>query len=77
MLSTVIKDKIKMAMPDAEVQVETLDEVHFSVVVASEAFVGLSMLKQHKKVLDLFADELADNSIHALSVKTIVSDKSL
>ncbi len=59
-------------MPDAEVQVQTFDEVHFTVTVASKSFAGLSVLKQHKKVMDLFATELADNSIHALSVKTIV-----
>lgn len=73
MLSTFISDKIKAAMPDAEVQVETLDEVHFFVVVTSTAFAGLTMIKQHKKVLDLFEKELADNSIHALSVKTIIA----
>ncbi len=74
MLSNLIIDKIKTQLPDADVQVETPDEVHFSVAVTSAAFQGLTMLKQHKLVMDLFRAELADNSIHALSVKTKVAE---
>ncbi len=39
------------------------------VTVVSDAFEGKPLLKRHRAVNELFAEELASNEIHALTVK--------
>lgn len=48
---------------------------HIRAIVVSPEFQGLPLLKQHKKVLDLFADEINSNEVHALSVKTMTPEQ--
>ena len=67
-----VKSRIEAAIPGAEVDVETADEVHFSAVVRASAFDGLSRVQQHRLVYDVFAGELG-GAIHALALKTEVS----
>lgn len=43
---------------------------HFTLIVVSDAFLGLSHLKKHRIVLDLFKEEIASKEVHALSLKT-------
>ena len=64
-----LKTRIEAAIPGAEAEVQSPDEVHFSARVVSERFAGLSRIAQHKLVLDVFEGELG-SSIHALSIKT-------
>lgn len=45
-------------------------ESHFTVVVVSDAFDGLSRVARQRLVYDLLAEELADR-VHALSLKTL------
>lgn len=44
---------------------------HIRAIVVSPQFEGLSLLKQHKLVLDLFEKEIGTNEVHALTVKTL------
>jgi stress-induced morphogen len=45
-------------------------ESHFSVVVVSQQFDGLSILERHRAVNATLADELADGGgVHALAIK--------
>lgn len=39
------------------------------ITVVSPTFEGKPLLKRHRAVNDLFADELASNDIHALTIK--------
>ena len=64
-----LKARIEAAITDADAEVESPDDVHFSARVSSPAFAGLSRLEQHKMVYDIFDGELG-GSIHALSLKT-------
>lgn len=43
-------------------------------VVVSEKFEGLPLIKQHQLVNTILADELA-NKIHALAIKTMTPEK--
>jgi len=67
-----VKTRIEAAIPGAEADVQTADEVHFSATVRANAFDGLSRVAQHRMVMDVFGDELG-GSIHALALKTEVS----
>jgi stress-induced morphogen len=66
-----VKSRIEAAIPGAEAEVESADEVHFSATVRSSAFDGLSRVAQHRLVYDVFDGELG-GSIHALALKTEV-----
>ncbi|MFP5361123.1 MAG: BolA/IbaG family iron-sulfur metabolism protein [Thermoleophilia bacterium] len=64
-----VKNRIEAAIPGAEAEVQTPDEVHFSARVRAGAFAGLSRVQQHRLVMDVFDGELG-GSIHALELKT-------
>jgi stress-induced morphogen len=66
-----VKTRIEAAIPGAEANVESADDVHFSATVRATAFDGLSRVQQHRLVMDVFSDELG-GSIHALALKTEV-----
>ena len=67
-----VKTRIETAIPGAQAEVETADEVHFSALVRAPSFDGLSRVQQHRLVMDVFAGELG-GAIHALALKTEVS----
>ena len=67
-----VKNRIEAAIPGAQAEVQTPDEVHFSARVRAGAFEGLSRVQQHRLVMDVFDGELG-GSIHALELKTEVS----
>lgn len=66
-----VKSRIEAGIPGAAAEVQTYDEVHFDVMVRAGAFQGLSRVKQHRLVMDIFAGELG-GAIHALALKTEV-----
>jgi stress-induced morphogen len=67
-----VKTRIEAAIPGAEVDVQSADDVHFSAHVRASAFDGLSRVQQHRLVYDVFEGELG-GAIHALALKTEVS----
>lgn len=70
-----IQNKIADALTVVHCDVESADNVHFYVTVVSPDFIDLSKIKQHKLVKDLFTEQFADESIHAMSLKTITPEK--
>jgi stress-induced morphogen len=66
-----VKRRIETGIPGAAAEVRTHDEVHFDVVVRAGAFEGLTRVKQHRLVMDIFEGELG-GAIHALALKTEV-----
>ena len=50
-------------------------ESHFSVVVVSDAFTGLSRVERQRRVYGILAEELADR-VHALSLRTLTPDEA-
>jgi acid stress-induced BolA-like protein IbaG/YrbA len=70
-----IKSMIEAGIPGAEVQVSdnrgTGD--HFSAVVISTAFEGLSLVEQHQMVYQSLKEHLT-REIHALQLKTMTKN---
>lgn len=63
---------LKDAIPDAQVEVidTTGTKDHFQVQVVSKAFEGKSLVDQHQMVMQPLRSQIADDSIHAISIKT-------
>lgn len=70
-----IKASIEAAINTDVVIAESEDNVHFYVTVVSPAFEGLTKMKQHKMIMDIFHDAIAQEMIHALSLKTFTPTK--
>ncbi len=68
-----IKDielKIQQGIPDSRVEVVG-EEAHYGALVVSPAFEGKSRIEQHQMVYALLRDEMANQSVHALSLRTL------
>ena len=63
---------IKAALPDAEVELTDLagDDDHWSAVVTSAAFDGLTKLKQHQLVYKALGQHMG-GALHALQLQTL------
>ena len=66
-----IESLIKAALPDASVEIKDLagDGDHYSAVVVSEAFRGLSRVKQHQIVYAALKGRMG-GELHALALQT-------
>ena len=75
---TQIKDRIKGALPDAEVEVRDTTGTgdHFEARVVSQTFAGKSMIQQHQAVYAPLADWLKTGELHALQLKTSSPDQA-
>ena len=70
-----IEALIKSALPDANVTVEDLagDGDHYAATVVSEAFRGLSRVKQHQLVYAALQGRMG-GALHALALQTSAPD---
>jgi stress-induced morphogen len=68
-----MKQRIEAAIPGARAEVEdyTGSGDHFRATVTAQAFAGLSRVEQHRRVYEVFAEEIG-GPIHALALKTQV-----
>ena len=57
-----------------EVEDMTMNNNHFSLLVISEKFHGLSLIDRHKMIYNIFNKELT-NEIHALQIKTYTKNE--
>ena len=66
-----IKKLIISSIPDATIEIKDLmgDENHYSAVVKSKMFAGLSKIDQHKLVYKSLKGKMG-NELHALMIKT-------
>lgn len=66
-----LKARIEAAIPGARVEVEdtTGGGDHFRASVVADAFAGLSRIEQHRRVYEVFGEEIG-GAIHALALKT-------
>ena len=67
-----IKDLIKKAIPDAEIDIQDLagDENHYSATIKSKIFSGISKIEQHKLVYKALDGKMG-NELHALQLNTV------
>ena len=66
-----IKKLIVSSIPDASIEIKDLmgDNNHYSAVIKSEMFNGLSKIDQHKLVYKSLKGKMG-NELHALSITT-------
>jgi len=71
-----IKETIQQALPNAHIIVldPMEDGIHLEAVVVSSEFEGLSLVKQHQKVMQPLNDHF-NRSLHALSLKTLTPEQ--
>ncbi|MAV11946.1 MAG: BolA family transcriptional regulator [Cyanobium sp. MED843] len=69
-----VEAAIQRKIPDAKVTVEDLTGGgdHLQVSVVSQAFSGLTRIRQHQLVYGALQQELATEAIHALALNTSV-----
>lgn len=63
-----IKMLIEAGLPGSEAIV-TGDGSHFEAIVVSNAFEGLSMVKEQQLVYGTLGDRITSGAVHALSIK--------
>ncbi len=63
-----IENLIQAGMPDAEVTVSG-GEGKFEATVVSNAFEGLMSVKRHQLVYATVREQIADGSLHALTIR--------
>lgn len=73
MNSQQITERIRQALPEAEVRVESDDNVHFNALVISQRFAGRRKLDCHREVYRALGDDMGE-AIHALSLDTRVPE---
>jgi acid stress-induced BolA-like protein IbaG/YrbA len=61
---------IQAGLPDAQVDVQSEDDVHFSAVVVSGEFEGLRPLQRHQLVYRTLGDKMG-GEIHALAIRAL------
>jgi stress-induced morphogen len=66
-----IKELIISSIPDAIIEINDLmgDNNHYSAVIKSKVFKGMSKIDQHKLVYKSLKGKMG-NELHALSIKT-------
>ena len=75
MAATEIEAMIRAALPDAHVTVEDLagDGDHYAATVTSEAFRGLSRVRQHQLVYAALRGRMG-GELHALALQTSIPE---
>ena len=69
-----IENLIRAGIPDAEVTVSG-GEGKFEATVISSAFKGLVSVKRHQLVYATVREQIADGSLHALSIRPLTPDE--
>jgi stress-induced morphogen len=72
-----LKARIEAHLPGSQAVVHDFNAGtgdHFEAKVGAPQFRGLPLLQQHKLVYAAVQDWLDDGTIHALSIKTVVTD---
>ncbi len=71
---TEVKALIQPHIPNAEIQLEG-EGCNFSIIVISDQFEGLSLVKKQQKVLATLSDKIATGELHAITVKAYTPDE--
>ena len=72
MIEKKIKDILEKKIKDSKVFIRDMNgnQDHFSVIVISTEFEGISMINQHKMIYDAL-EGMVTKEIHALQIKTL------
>lgn len=72
-----ITDKIRAALPDADVTLEDLTGTkdHWSATIVSSEFAGKSLMQRHRMVYAALSEEMK-GPIHALTITALTPDQA-
>ena len=73
METSAIKQFIESRLANSEAHVDG-DGRHFEAVVICNQFAGKTLIQQHQLVYGVIKEEMANDSIHALSLKTYTEE---
>lgn len=65
-----VENLIRQSFPDATIQVQGDDGVHFSAVVMDESFRGQNRVQQQRAVMAAIKDKVDSGELHALALTT-------
>ncbi len=65
-----LKKILDAAFPDATVNVQSNDNVHFNATVKTARFANLSRVAQQQQVYAALGDLIHNGTVHALSLQT-------
>lgn len=71
-----IRELIEQGLPDARVDVQGADGVHFEAVIVSESFRGKLPLARHRMVYATLGNRIETGEIHALALTTLTPDQA-
>lgn len=76
-IGKVVVERLKEAFPDARMKLTdtTGSDDHWELRIASDAFVGMSRVKQHQAVYKPLRDLIDSNQVHALKISSMTLDK--
>ncbi|MDX1457984.1 MAG: BolA family protein [Marinobacter sp.] len=63
-----VAELVKKALPDCEIEVQS-EGNHFLVIAVGDRFEGLSPVKKQQLIYGALNQQLADGTIHALTIK--------
>lgn len=68
-----MENRLKQTYPDCDVAIMDVTgaQSNFDIRIATSAFEGMSRIKQHQAIMNVFDSELKSGEIHALSIKAI------
>lgn len=71
-----IEQVLRQSFPDAKIKIKDLanDQEHYSLEIADQSFVGLSLIEQHKRVKSAITSIL-HTKLHAITIKTIIDKR--
>lgn len=71
-----LKALLESRLPECEFVVESNDGKHFQVIAIGDVFARLSTpVKKQQLVMQQLADEIANNEVHAVALKTFTPDQ--
>ena len=76
-IGKVVVERLKEAFPDARMKLTdtTGTDDHWELSIASDAFAGMSRVKQHQAIYKPLRDLIDSNQVHALKINSMTLDK--
>ncbi|MBT3992799.1 MAG: BolA/IbaG family iron-sulfur metabolism protein [Gammaproteobacteria bacterium] len=70
-----IKILIQESMIDAEIIVNSDDNVHFEAIIISDEFINKTSIQRHQMIYQSLGNKM-DSEIHAISIKTLTKEEN-
>lgn len=74
-----LEEIIRYTFSNAKIKITDYagDQDHYSLIIEDEAFVGVSLVNQHKMVKKALAQIIGNKQLHAITIQTIVPSSKI